>query len=94
MAALESLDAVVVVDEMDHPPPDASDRQPRRVARYIYSNSCSKIRTCWRLQLDGKYSFLDGLVSSGMCDQDKRPYSLWGVLRQAALHGDHSTTRV
>jgi benzoyl-CoA reductase/2-hydroxyglutaryl-CoA dehydratase subunit BcrC/BadD/HgdB len=44
---------------------------------HIFSNSCSKIRTCWQLQLDGKYAFLDGLVSSSMCDQDKRLYSLW-----------------
>jgi benzoyl-CoA reductase subunit C len=44
---------------------------------YIYSNSCSKIRTCWQLQLDGKYKFLDGLVSSSMCDQDKRLHSVW-----------------
>jgi benzoyl-CoA reductase/2-hydroxyglutaryl-CoA dehydratase subunit BcrC/BadD/HgdB len=44
---------------------------------YIHSNSCSKIRTCWQLQLDGKYNFLDGLVSSSMCDQDKRLYSVW-----------------
>jgi benzoyl-CoA reductase subunit C len=44
---------------------------------YIYSNSCSKIRTCWQMQLDGKYGFLDGLVSSSMCDQDKRLHSLF-----------------
>jgi len=44
---------------------------------HIYSNSCSKIRTCWQLQLDGKYGFLDGLVSSSMCDQDKRLHSVW-----------------
>lgn len=44
---------------------------------YIYANSCSKIRTCWQMQLDGKYGFLDGLVSSSMCDQDKRLYSIW-----------------
>jgi benzoyl-CoA reductase/2-hydroxyglutaryl-CoA dehydratase subunit BcrC/BadD/HgdB len=44
---------------------------------HIYANSCSKIRTCWQLQLDGKYGFLDGLVSSSMCDQDKRLHSLW-----------------
>jgi benzoyl-CoA reductase/2-hydroxyglutaryl-CoA dehydratase subunit BcrC/BadD/HgdB len=29
------------------------------------------------LQLDGQYGFLDGLVSSSMCDQDKRLYSVW-----------------
>jgi benzoyl-CoA reductase/2-hydroxyglutaryl-CoA dehydratase subunit BcrC/BadD/HgdB len=44
---------------------------------YIFANSCSKIRTCWQMQLDGKYGFLDGLVSSSMCDQDKRLYSLF-----------------
>ena len=44
---------------------------------HILSNSCSYIRTCWQLQLDGKYSFLDGLVSSSMCDQDKRLHSVW-----------------
>ena len=44
---------------------------------YILSNSCSYIRTCWQLQLDGKYGFLDGLVSSSMCDQDKRLHSVW-----------------
>jgi benzoyl-CoA reductase/2-hydroxyglutaryl-CoA dehydratase subunit BcrC/BadD/HgdB len=45
--------------------------------RYIYSNSCSKIRTCWQLQLDGKWSFLDGFVSSHMCDQDMRLAEVW-----------------
>jgi benzoyl-CoA reductase/2-hydroxyglutaryl-CoA dehydratase subunit BcrC/BadD/HgdB len=44
---------------------------------HIYSNSCSKIRTCWQLQLDGKYSFLDGLVSSHICDQDMRLSEVW-----------------
>ena len=44
---------------------------------YILSNSCSYIRTCWQMQLDGQYGFLDGLVSSSMCDQDKRLYSVW-----------------
>jgi benzoyl-CoA reductase/2-hydroxyglutaryl-CoA dehydratase subunit BcrC/BadD/HgdB len=44
---------------------------------HILSNTCSYIRTCWQLQLDGKYGFLDGLVSSSFCDQDKRLYSVW-----------------
>jgi benzoyl-CoA reductase/2-hydroxyglutaryl-CoA dehydratase subunit BcrC/BadD/HgdB len=44
---------------------------------HIYSNSCSKIRTCWQMQLDGKYKFLDGLVSSHMCDQDMRLFEVW-----------------
>ncbi len=48
---------------------------------YIYTNSCSKIRTCWQLQLDGKYGFLDGLVSSCFCDQDKRLHSVWEYYR-------------
>ena len=44
---------------------------------HILSNSCSYIRTCWQQQLDGKYGFLDGLVSSSFCDQDKRLFSVW-----------------
>jgi benzoyl-CoA reductase/2-hydroxyglutaryl-CoA dehydratase subunit BcrC/BadD/HgdB len=44
---------------------------------HILSNTCSYIRTCWQLQLNGKYGFLDGLVSSCQCDQDKRLYSVW-----------------
>jgi benzoyl-CoA reductase/2-hydroxyglutaryl-CoA dehydratase subunit BcrC/BadD/HgdB len=44
---------------------------------YMFSNTCSYIRTCWQLQRDGKYGFLDGLVSSSFCDQDKRLYSIW-----------------
>jgi len=51
--------------------------QTQGAEAYIYSNSCSKIRTCWQMQLDGKYNFLDGYVSSSMCDQDKRLFSLW-----------------
>jgi benzoyl-CoA reductase/2-hydroxyglutaryl-CoA dehydratase subunit BcrC/BadD/HgdB len=44
---------------------------------HIYSNSCSKIRTCWQLRLDGKWNFLDGYVSSQMCDQDMRLAEVW-----------------
>jgi benzoyl-CoA reductase/2-hydroxyglutaryl-CoA dehydratase subunit BcrC/BadD/HgdB len=44
---------------------------------HMHSNSCSKIRTCWQLQLDGKYNFLDGLVSTQMCDQDMRLFEVW-----------------
>ena len=43
---------------------------------HIYSNSCSKIRTCWQMALDGKWSFLDGYASSHMCDQDMRLFEL------------------
>jgi benzoyl-CoA reductase/2-hydroxyglutaryl-CoA dehydratase subunit BcrC/BadD/HgdB len=44
---------------------------------HIYSNSCSKIRTCWQMGLDGKYNFLDGYVSTHMCDQDMRLFEVW-----------------
>ena len=44
---------------------------------HIYANSCSKIRTCWQMQLDGKYKFLDGYVTSHMCDQDMRLLEVW-----------------
>jgi benzoyl-CoA reductase/2-hydroxyglutaryl-CoA dehydratase subunit BcrC/BadD/HgdB len=49
---------------------------------HMYSNSCSKIRTCWQLQLDGKYSFLDGYVSTHMCDQDMRLYEVWSYYKK------------
>jgi benzoyl-CoA reductase subunit C len=49
---------------------------------HIHSNSCSKIRTCWQLQLDGKYNFLDGLVSSQMCDQDMRLFEVWSYYKK------------
>jgi benzoyl-CoA reductase/2-hydroxyglutaryl-CoA dehydratase subunit BcrC/BadD/HgdB len=49
---------------------------------HIYSNSCSKIRTCWQLQLDGKYNFLDGYVSTHMCDQDMRLFEVWSYYRK------------
>jgi benzoyl-CoA reductase/2-hydroxyglutaryl-CoA dehydratase subunit BcrC/BadD/HgdB len=51
--------------------------QMQAAEAYIFANSCSKIRTCWQMQLDGKFKFLDGLVSSSMCDQDKRLHSLF-----------------
>lgn len=50
--------------------------------RHIHSNSCSKIRTCWQLQLDGQYNFLDGYVSSHMCDQDMRLSELWAYYKK------------
>jgi benzoyl-CoA reductase/2-hydroxyglutaryl-CoA dehydratase subunit BcrC/BadD/HgdB len=49
---------------------------------HMHSNSCSKIRTCWQLQLDGKYGFLDGLVSSHMCDQDMRLFEVWSYYKK------------
>jgi len=52
---------------------------------HILSNTCSYIRTCWQLQLNGKYGFLDGLVSSCQCDQDKRLYSVWNITRSCPI---------
>jgi benzoyl-CoA reductase/2-hydroxyglutaryl-CoA dehydratase subunit BcrC/BadD/HgdB len=49
---------------------------------HMHSNSCSKIRTCWQLQLDGQYSFLDGYVSSHMCDQDMRLAEVWAYYKK------------
>jgi benzoyl-CoA reductase/2-hydroxyglutaryl-CoA dehydratase subunit BcrC/BadD/HgdB len=49
---------------------------------HMHSNSCSKIRTCWQMQLDGKYNFLDGYVSSHMCDQDMRLFEVWSYYKK------------
>jgi benzoyl-CoA reductase/2-hydroxyglutaryl-CoA dehydratase subunit BcrC/BadD/HgdB len=51
--------------------------QKQGAEAHILSNTCSYIRTCWQLQLNGQYGFLDGLVSSSFCDQDKRLFSVW-----------------
>jgi len=49
---------------------------------HMHSNCCSKIRTCWQMQLDGKYKFLDGLVSCSMCDQDMRLFEVWAYYKK------------
>jgi benzoyl-CoA reductase/2-hydroxyglutaryl-CoA dehydratase subunit BcrC/BadD/HgdB len=49
---------------------------------HMYSNSCSKIRTCWQMRLDGKYDFLDGYVSTHMCDQDMRLFEVWSYYKK------------
>jgi len=49
---------------------------------HMHSNSCSKIRTCWQMQLDGQYGFLDGYVSSHMCDQDMRLFEVWSYYKK------------
>jgi benzoyl-CoA reductase/2-hydroxyglutaryl-CoA dehydratase subunit BcrC/BadD/HgdB len=49
---------------------------------HMHSNSCSKIRTCWQMQLDGNYGFLDGYVSSHMCDQDMRLFEVWSYYKK------------
>jgi benzoyl-CoA reductase/2-hydroxyglutaryl-CoA dehydratase subunit BcrC/BadD/HgdB len=49
---------------------------------HIYANSCSKVRTCWQMALDDKYSFLDGYASTHMCDQDMRLYEVWSYYKK------------
>lgn len=39
---------------------------------YLYQNTCSFIRTCLQLTLEGQYSFLDGYVGGGCCDGSRR----------------------
>lgn len=44
---------------------------------YLFTNTCSFSRACLQLALDGKYDFLDGLVTSQTCDGDRRLHDNW-----------------
>jgi benzoyl-CoA reductase/2-hydroxyglutaryl-CoA dehydratase subunit BcrC/BadD/HgdB len=61
---------------------DNEPAQMQGAEAHMHSNSCSKIRTCWQMQLDGKYNFLDGYVSSHMCDQDMRLFEVWSYYKK------------
>ena len=45
--------------------------------------NCSFVRSCLEYALDGRYSFLDGLVFCNSCDHVRRLYDLW---RETAEH--------
>ena len=44
---------------------------------YMYTNTCSFIRTCLELVLTGQYDFLDGFVASPTCDCPRRLIDVW-----------------
>ena len=44
---------------------------------YLYINTCSFVRSCFQLALEGQYDFLDGLVSGSTCDGARRLADVW-----------------
>lgn len=44
---------------------------------WMYINTCSFIRSCIELVLDGHYNFLDGFVTGSTCDPPRRMADVW-----------------
>ncbi len=44
---------------------------------YMYLNTCSFIRSCLQMVLNGEYDFLDGLVAGNCCDPSRRFADVW-----------------
>lgn len=44
---------------------------------WMYINTCSFIRSCIELVLDGHYDFLDGFVTGSTCDPPRRMADVW-----------------
>ncbi len=44
---------------------------------HLYHTTCTPMRTCFQLALDGKYGFLDGFAHGSACDQSRRLFDMW-----------------
>lgn len=44
---------------------------------YFYANTCTFVRNCMEMGLQGEYDFLDGLVASNTCDHIRRLFDVW-----------------
>ena len=44
---------------------------------YLYTTTCSFIRTCFQMGFDGSYDYLDGFALASNCDQARRLYDVW-----------------
>ncbi|MFC1815484.1 2-hydroxyacyl-CoA dehydratase subunit D [Thermodesulfobacteriota bacterium] len=44
---------------------------------YLYTTTCSFVRTCFQMGFDGSYDYLDGFVLASNCDQARRLYDVW-----------------
>jgi len=44
---------------------------------YLYTTTCSYVRTCFQMRYDGSYDYLDGFVLASNCDQARRLYDVW-----------------
>jgi len=66
---------------------------------YFYPTSCSTVRSCFQLALEGQYDFLDGFVVWHPCEHARRFYDVWNYWIKNAfyytgsllfIHGDES----
>lgn len=46
---------------------------------YLYTSTCSYIRTCFELALGGHYDFLDAYISTSACEGVLRLGEIWGA---------------
>ncbi len=46
---------------------------------YLYTSTCSYIRTCFELALNGQYDFLDAYLSASACEGVLRLGEIWSV---------------
>ncbi|MDI7258903.1 MAG: 2-hydroxyacyl-CoA dehydratase family protein [Thermodesulfobacteriota bacterium] len=44
---------------------------------YLYTTTCSFVRTCFQLAFGKKYDFLDGFVVASNCDHARRLFDVW-----------------
>lgn len=44
---------------------------------YLYTTTCSFVRTCFQLAFEKKYDFLDGFVVASNCDHARRLFDVW-----------------
>ena len=56
---------------------DNEELELKRAEAYLYINSCSFIRTSFQLAIEGKFDFLDGLVTAETCDGSRRLHDAW-----------------
>ncbi len=44
---------------------------------YLYTTTCSFVRTCFQLAYEKKYDYLDGFVVASNCDHARRLFDVW-----------------
>jgi bzd-type benzoyl-CoA reductase N subunit len=44
---------------------------------YLYTTTCSFVRTCFQLAFEKKYDYLDGFVVASNCDHARRLFDVW-----------------
>lgn len=56
---------------------DNEELELKKAEAYLYINTCSFARTGFQLAIEGKFDFLDGLVTAETCDGSRRLHDVW-----------------